>query len=104
MGHIPRIFVWAQIWMPECFKFRGLKTMEISVEPQIRKRSVRIVGHPTSISLEDPFWDALQCLAAKRGKTVRRIVEEIDSHRKARNLSSAIRVYLLSALRQGEAF
>ena len=32
---------------------------------EVRKRSVMIAGHPTSVTLEAPFWDALKELAAK---------------------------------------
>ncbi len=59
-----------------------------------RKRSVRIHGHRTSISLEEPFWLALKAAAARRGLSVNRLVAEIDRSRSI-SLSSAIRVFLL---------
>ena len=65
----------------------------------IQKRSVRIAGHPTSISLEDAFWDALREIANARNVRLSELVEEIDAERSSQNLSSAIRVYVLSSFR-----
>lgn len=65
----------------------------------IQKRSVRIAGHPTSISLEDAFWEALREIANRRQVRLSELVEEIDSERSSQNLSSAIRVYVLSSFR-----
>ena len=68
----------------------------------IRKRSVRIAGHRTSLSLEAAFWDQLKAIAAARGLSLNKLVEEIDSARTAQakraNLSSAIRIYVLRSL------
>ena len=63
------------------------------------KRSVTIAGHRTSISLEEPFWDALRELAKKRGLALAGLISEIDKTRKDYNLSSAIRVYILEYCR-----
>jgi len=59
------------------------------------KRSLTIAGHRTSLSLEPEFWDALMQAAAARHVSVANLVAEIDSARGDRNLSSAIRVWLL---------
>ncbi|MFO0991757.1 MAG: ribbon-helix-helix domain-containing protein [Hyphomicrobiales bacterium] len=61
-----------------------------------RKRSITIAGHRTSISLELEFWDALQKLSAQRGKSITALVAEVDRSRGDRNLSSALRVWVLS--------
>jgi predicted DNA-binding ribbon-helix-helix protein len=63
------------------------------------KRSITIAGHRTSVSLEEPFWSALRELAKKRGVTFATLVAEIDGKRKNRNLSSALRVYILEYYR-----
>ena len=63
----------------------------------LRKRSVVVAGHRTSVSLEDAFWGRLRHIAAERGVTVSRLIAEIDRHRRA-NLSSAIRVYVVEWL------
>jgi predicted DNA-binding ribbon-helix-helix protein len=64
------------------------------------KRSVTIAGHPTSISLEPMFWDALEAVAADAGLPVNAIVANIDVERMAAanppNLTSAIRQWLWS--------
>ncbi|MBC8158549.1 MAG: ribbon-helix-helix domain-containing protein [Alphaproteobacteria bacterium] len=64
----------------------------------VQKRSVMIAGHATSISMEPAFWDELKELAAGRGLSVNRLIEEID-HTREGNLSSAVRVYVLEAYR-----
>ncbi len=61
----------------------------------VRKRSVVIAGHKTSVSLEAAFWDGLGDIAAERGVSLNRLVAEIDQGR-AGNLSSAIRVHVLT--------
>ena len=63
------------------------------------KRSVMIAGHRTSVSLEAEFWSALQDIALGRGQSVQALIGAIDSGRGERNLSSAIRVYVLGAFR-----
>jgi len=63
------------------------------------KRSVLIAGHPTSISLEPIFWQALEAVARDRGRPVNALVAEIDAARlevqSPPNLTSAIRQWLL---------
>jgi len=59
------------------------------------KRSLTIAGHRTSLSLEPEFWTALSHAAAARKMSVASLVAEIDGSRGERNLSSAIRVWLL---------
>jgi predicted DNA-binding ribbon-helix-helix protein len=66
----------------------------------LRKHSVTIAGHRTSLSLEDAFWQRLQAIAAARGVSVGGLIEQIDSARAERgepagNLSSAVRVFVL---------
>ena len=64
----------------------------------MKKRSVNIHGHQTSITLEDEFWDALKNAAQKRGLSTNKLIAEIDDTRGQQNLSSAIRVYILKSL------
>ena len=68
---------------------------------KIVKRSVRIAGHPTSISLEPAFWDALRDIAAGRGRPIAALLAEIDAARGG-NLSSAVRLFVLECCRSGE--
>lgn len=62
----------------------------------IRKRSVVIAGHRTSITLEDAFWDRLKVIAAQNGESLNAVVTRIDAQRTG-NLSSALRVFVLEA-------
>jgi predicted DNA-binding ribbon-helix-helix protein len=67
----------------------------------MRKRSVTIDGHRTSLSLEDGFWDELAAIAEARGLSLNSLVAEIDHARAAPgNLSSALRLYVLDSLRK----
>jgi predicted DNA-binding ribbon-helix-helix protein len=65
-----------------------------------RKRSLTIAGHRTSLSLETEFWDALKAAAEAEGKSLAALVGEIDERREGRNLSSAIRVWILKRAQQ----
>jgi predicted DNA-binding ribbon-helix-helix protein len=66
---------------------------------RLRKRSVLIAGHKTSVSLEGAFWEELRAAAAERDVPLAHLIEEIDTTRGG-NLSSAIRLFVLDRLRQ----
>ncbi len=70
-------------------------------KPLLVKHSVRIAGHPTSVSLEMQFWEALGEIAARRGQSVNALLSRIDNERGG-NLSSAIRLFVLESCRRGE--
>jgi len=64
------------------------------------KRSLTLQGHRTSVSLEKAFWEEFQRLAAATGTSVNRLAAEIDARRTPPgSLASAIRVYVLDAVR-----
>jgi predicted DNA-binding ribbon-helix-helix protein len=63
----------------------------------VAKRSITIAGHRTSISLEQPFWEALGEIAGARRVSLAALIADIDRKRAAdTNLSSAIRVFVLN--------
>lgn len=62
------------------------------------KRSLTIAGHRTSLSLEPEFWAALKTFASAERKSLAALVSQIDEQRGERNLSSAIRVWILQRL------
>ena len=64
----------------------------------MQKRSLTIHGHRTSISLEEPFWVALNDIAKARQQSVASLVQIIDKERVG-GLSSAIRMFILAELR-----
>ena len=66
---------------------------------RVKKRSIAIAGHKTSISLENEFWDALREIAAQQGATMSALVSTLDSDRQHPNLSSAIRLFVLDHYR-----
>lgn len=60
------------------------------------KRSFSLSGHRTSVALEDEFWVALSQIAAEHGRSLSRLVAEVDANRDtARPLASALRVVAL---------
>ena len=63
----------------------------------MRKHSVVIAGHRTSISLETAFWRALLDIAKIRGVSANQLITRIDRERQG-NLSSAIRLCVLAAM------
>ena len=69
------------------------------ISSPILKRSVMLLGHKTSISLEEPFWQALREIATERGITTAALLNSIASKRVEGNLSSALRVFVLEHFR-----
>jgi predicted DNA-binding ribbon-helix-helix protein len=66
----------------------------------MRKRSVTIDGHRTSVSLEDAFWAELSAIAEQRGLSLNALVAEIGHGHSPGNLSSALRLFVLDELRK----
>jgi predicted DNA-binding ribbon-helix-helix protein len=66
---------------------------------KLRKHSLTIAGHRTSVSLEDDFWEALNELAEIRHRSVPSLIAEIDAERGPCGLSSAIRSAVLAHYR-----
>ena len=61
----------------------------------MRKRSVTIAGHRTSIALEPEFWTALEAQASRRNLPLAALIAEIDAARGTANLASSLRVAVL---------
>ena len=66
----------------------------------ILKRSVVLRGHKTSISVEYAFWNLVKEIAGSGRMSVSELVSAIDSERRHGNLSSAIRLFVLSFYRE----
>ena len=62
----------------------------------LRKRSLSLAGHATSVALEPEFWAALQGLAKSRGLSLPALMLELDQTRGPRPLASACRVAALA--------
>jgi predicted DNA-binding ribbon-helix-helix protein len=65
----------------------------------IKKRSVKLQGHATSISLEDEYWAELKRMAEEAALPLGSVIERIDVGRGAANLSSALRLAILADLK-----
>jgi predicted DNA-binding ribbon-helix-helix protein len=63
------------------------------------KHSIVLAGHRTSVSLEDEFWNALKDIAARRHTAINELVAQLNAKREHRNLSSAIRLFVLDFYR-----
>jgi len=62
---------------------------------RLLKKTVYVDGDKTTISVDEPFWTALQEIAANQSVRVSKLVTTIDRNREHANLSSAIRLYVL---------
>ena len=62
----------------------------------VLKRSVVVVGRKMSVSLEDAFWQGLKDIATSRGMTFSDLIASVDLDRQHGNLSSALRLFVLS--------
>ena len=70
-----------------------------SPPPSLRKRSVLLSGHATSLALEAEFWAVLDEMARARGLSLAALVGEIDRARAGRPLASACRLAALASAR-----
>ncbi|PZQ60936.1 MAG: aryl-sulfate sulfotransferase [Phenylobacterium zucineum] len=61
----------------------------------LKKRSVLLSGHATSIALEPEFWAVLDAMAAERAVSLAQLIISIDRGRGERPLASACRVAAL---------
>lgn len=63
------------------------------IEPSLKKHSINLFGHQTSITIETVFWETLKHIADQKKISLKALIEEIDQNRKG-NFSSALRVYV----------
>jgi predicted DNA-binding ribbon-helix-helix protein len=66
----------------------------------LKKRSLNLAGHATSVALEPAFWAVLEQMAEARGVVLTRLILEIDAERRDQLLASALRVAALDWARQ----
>lgn len=60
----------------------------------MKKHSVELSGHQTSIAIEDEFWFQLKEIAKQKKTSLRQLLIQIDNaHQK--NLASALRLFVL---------
>jgi len=63
------------------------------------KRAIKIGKNWSDLSLEPPFWDTLTEIATARGIAIGELASAIDRDRANANLSSAIRVFVVTHYR-----
>ncbi|MBL81430.1 MAG: aryl-sulfate sulfotransferase [Rhodospirillaceae bacterium] len=68
----------------------------------VKRYSVTLHGHRTSVSLEPEFWAVLKQVAEQNGLSLAALIQSIDDERLnaglPNGLSSALRLYLLKHL------
>jgi predicted DNA-binding ribbon-helix-helix protein len=62
----------------------------------LRKRSVNLAGHATSLALEPEFWAVLDQAASVEAISLAALIGRIDEGRGERPLASACRVFALA--------
>jgi predicted DNA-binding ribbon-helix-helix protein len=62
----------------------------------LRKRSINLLGHATSLALEPEFWTALEAMAGEQRISLAKVVAGLDRRRGQRPLASACRVAALA--------
>lgn len=78
---------------------RAFARPALDMKSAIIKRSVELNGHKTSVSLEDEFWASLRTIAHQQDVSMPTLLQTIDAGRAGANLSSAIRVFVLTHYR-----
>jgi len=66
----------------------------------LRKRSITLAGHRTSVALENAFWAELEAMAVSKGCSLQALVSQVDGARPdSLGLASALRLAVLASLK-----
>lgn len=68
--------------------------------PGLRKRSVNLAGHATSVALEPEFWAVLETMAKDRRISLAALIAELDTKRGESLLASFCRLSALAFVQQ----
>ncbi|ADU13418.1 ribbon-helix-helix domain-containing protein [Asticcacaulis excentricus] len=68
--------------------------------PGLRKRSVNLAGHATSVALEPEFWVVLETMAKERRISLAALIAELDTKRGESLLASFCRLSALAFVQQ----
>ena len=66
----------------------------------MKKRSITIAGHRTSVALEPDFWAFIEKMAKEQDLSLADFIASIDQTRVETNLASALRLSVLDWLQQ----
>lgn len=89
--------MWKQKPKKSGFPILGL--LLVTNPADLKKHSVTIRGHRTSVSMEAIFWEALKAEVKAEGISLAALIVRIDETRTG-NLSSALRVYVMEVLKK----
>ncbi|OXE37344.1 MAG: aryl-sulfate sulfotransferase [Phenylobacterium zucineum] len=64
--------------------------------PRLRKRSILLAGHATSVALETEFWTVLEAMAKAENLSLAGLIARIDQGRGETPLASASRLAALA--------
>ncbi|MEM9965974.1 MAG: ribbon-helix-helix domain-containing protein [Asticcacaulis sp.] len=64
--------------------------------PGLKKRSVNLAGHATSVALEPEFWAVLEVMAKEQRLSLAALIGELDSQRGESLLASFCRLSALA--------
>lgn len=64
--------------------------------PGLKKRSVNLAGHATSVALEPEFWTVLETMSKDRRISLAALIAELDSKRGESLLASFCRLSALA--------
>jgi len=70
--------------------------------PNLRKRSILLAGHATSVALEPEFWDVLERRARAERRSLAALMITIDQERGGRPLASACRLAALAFAKESD--
>lgn len=66
----------------------------------MKKRSITIAGHRTSVALEPEFWTLIEKIAKEQNLSLADFIASIDQSRAETNLASTLRLTVLDWLQQ----
>ncbi len=69
--------------------------------PGLKKRSVNLAGHATSVALEPEFWAVLETMAKERRISLAALIAELDNNRGESLLASFCRLSALAFSQRG---
>jgi predicted DNA-binding ribbon-helix-helix protein len=69
--------------------------------PGLKKRSVNLAGHATSVALEPEFWTVLELMSKERRISLAALIAELDSRRGESLLASFCRLSALAYAQHG---
>jgi predicted DNA-binding ribbon-helix-helix protein len=64
--------------------------------PGLKKRSVNLAGHATSVALEPEFWAVLENMAKERRSSLASLIADLDTRRGESLLASFCRLSALA--------